>query len=333
MKVLAGDIGGTKTLIQVAEVRGSEVEVLHRSRFTSQDYEDFAALLRDYHEQMPAELGNDISSACFGIAGPVHGSEQGTRRARVTNLPWELDEARLQSQLQLSRVDLINDFYATACGIEALRADDLAELHPGTAQTKAPRLVVGAGTGLGVAQLMWCDGRYRAFPSEGGHIHFAPTDNEQTALLDHMKARYDRVSNERLVSGDGLVNIYRFLLQRGHRGDEPQRAALLESADAAAAISEQARGGDNLAQQALSMFLAIYGAVVGDLALVSLPYGGIYVAGGIAAKLVAEMRDGPFMAAYGKKGRMSPLVEQMPVYVVMNQDVGLLGATLFPTRI
>jgi glucokinase len=333
MKVLAGDIGGTKTLIQVAEVRGSDVEVLHRARFASQDYEDFSAVLHDYIAQLPAKLGNDISSACFGIAGPIHGSEQGTRRARVTNLPWQLDEAQLQSQLQLSRVDLINDFYATACGIEALRADDLAVLHPGTAHANAPRLVVGAGTGLGVAQLMWCDGRYRAFPSEGGHIHFAPTDSEQTELLDHMKSCYDRVSYERLVSGKGLASIYRFLLQRGQSINDPEHVALLESTDPAAAISEQARRGDDLAQQALSMFLAIYGAVVGDLALLSLPYGGIYVAGGIAPKLLAEMRSGSFMAAYGRKGRMSSLVEQMPIYVVMNQDVGLLGATLVPTQI
>lgn len=333
MRVLAGDIGGTKTLIQIAEVRGSEVEVLHRARFASQDYGDFESLLRDYLDQLPAELGQDITRACFGIAGPIHGSEQGTRQAKVTNLPWQLDEARLQSQLRLPWVYLINDFYATACGIEALRAEDLAVLHPATPQAHAPRLVVGAGTGLGVAQLMWSDGRYRAFPSEGGHIHFAPTDDEQMALLAYMKDHYDRVSYERLASGTGLANIYRFLVQHGQKRTDTNRTSLLDSADPPAAISEQARCGDGLAQHALSLFLAIYGAVVGDLALVSLPYGGIYVAGGIAPKLLAEMRNGTFMAAYAQKGRMSPLVNQIPVFVIINQDVGLLGATLVPTHI
>ena len=332
MKVLAGDIGGTKTLLQVAEVRGSEVEVLHRERFASQNYADFESLLRDYLDRIPVTAAKDIASACFGIAGPIHTPAQGPRQARVTNLPWQLDESRLQSLLGLRRVHLINDFYATASGIEALHEEDLVVLNPGAPLSGAPRLVVGAGTGLGVAQLFWCDGRYRAYASEGGHTHFAPTDALQAELLAYMQGRFPRVSYERLVSGPGLVHIYTFLGQR--RGqDAAELHGILEQADPAAAIADLAQEGDALAEQALALFMAIYGSVVGDLALVSLAYGGIYIAGGIAAKLIDNIRDGAFMAHYEDKGRMSPLVKQMPVYIILNQDVGLLGATLVPARI
>jgi glucokinase len=331
MKVLAGDIGGTKTLLQVAEVHGSEVEVLHRARFASQDYADFESLLRDYLDRIPATAAKDIASACFGVAGPIHGPEQGPRQARATNLPWQLDESRLQSLSGVRRVHLINDFYATATGIEALREEDLAVLNPGEPMSGAPRLVVGAGTGLGVAQLFWCDGRYRAYASEGGHTHFAPTDALQAELLVYMQGRLPRVSYERLVSGPGLARIYAFLGERCQR--DTAELAILEQADPGAAIAHLAQEGDALAEQALSLFMAIYGSVVGDLALVSLAYGGIYIAGGIAAKLVDKIREGAFMAHYESKGRMSPLVKQMPVFIILNQDVGLLGATLVPARI
>ena len=330
MKVLAGDIGGTKTLLQIAEIHGNGVDVVHRMRFSSQDYADFDSLLRAYLDQVPAAVGRDLTHACFGIAGPIHGPEQGPRQASVTNLPWLIDETHLKSLLTLPRVYLINDFYATACGIEALGAGDLTVLYPGTSQTHAPRLVVGAGTGLGVAQLLWCGGRYRAFASEGGHIHFAPTDALQCELLVYMQKQFERVSYERLVSGNGLAHIYTFL---AHRSGAELHAVMDDSSDPAASITQLAREGNTLAAQAVSLFLSIYGAVVGDLAVVSLAYGGIYLAGGIAPKLVDLIREGEFMTSYQRKGRMSPLVQQMPVFVVINEDVGLLGATLAPSQI
>ena len=333
MKVLAGDIGGTKTLLQIAEVRGSYVEVLHRARFSSQDYSDLDTLLREFLDHTPAAVRKDITSACFGVAGPIHGGEQGPRQANITNLPWRLDELKLQSWLQLPRVRLINDFYATANGIEALGADDLAVLNPGTPQSRAPRLIVGAGTGLGVAQLLWCEGRYRAFPSEGGHIHFAPTDELQMELLSYLKNRYDRVSYERVISGAGLANIYSFLCKREKNSDHADLKVLLESPDPAAAITERARSAEPLAAQAVSLFISIYGSVVGDLALLTLARGGIYVAGGIAPKILGELRKGDFIEALSRKGRMSSLVKEMPVFIVLSQDIGLLGATLFASQL
>ena len=331
MKVLAGDIGGTKTLLQVADVHDNDVAVVHRARFSSQDFADFELLLHAYLEQLPDDVLQDISHACFGVAGPVHGPQQGPRRASVTNLPWHLDETRLASHLRLPRVHLINDFFAAACGIEALRADDLLVLQHGTPQAKSPRLVVGAGTGLGVAQIVWCDGQYRAIASEGGHIHFAPTDGLQAELLTYMQRQFDRVSCERLVSGSGLAHIYGFLAHRTHL--ENELVGVMNDPDPAAAITRLAHEGDALASQAVSLFITLYGAVVGDLALVTLAYGGVYIAGGIAPKIADALRAGDFIASFSHKGRMSPLVQQMPVFIVVNQDVGLLGATLAPTRL
>lgn len=333
MKVLAGDIGGTKTLLQIAEVRGAHIKVLHELRLSSQDYPNFETLLREFLAQAPAALRNTFTSACFGVAGPVSGTDQGPRQASITNLPWHIDETKLKELLQFARVRLINDFYATASGIEALGSDDLAILNPVPAQLRAPRLVVGAGTGLGVAQLLWCEERYRALPSEGGHIHYAPTDALQVELLGYLRERYDRVSYERLVSGAGLVHIYSFLHHQEKDANASSLQTVLENPDPAAAITDRARGDDPVARQAISLFLSIYGAVVGDLALITLAHGGVYVAGGIAAKLLEEMREGGFMEAYLHKGRMSPLVNQMPVFIVLPQDIGLLGATLVASQL
>jgi glucokinase len=331
MRVLAGDIGGTKTLLHIAEVRGTRIDTLHEARLPSPEYGDFESLLHDFLEQCPAEL-RAASAACFGVAGPVSGPELGRRSARITNLPWVIDEGALAQCLKLPRVRLINDFFATAAGIEALGREDLAVLNPAPAVAQAPRLVVGAGTGLGVAQLFWCGEAYRACSSEGGHLHFAPTDPLQVELLTYMLRRYPRVSNERLVSGSGLTYIFRFLFERAQAaGAAPE--AVLSAADPAAAIVERSRGGDLMAQKAVSLFLRIYGAVVGDLALITLASGGVYVAGGIAPKLLEEIRAGDFMAAYKDKGRMTPLVTQMPVYIVLAQSVGLLGATLTASRL
>ena len=334
MKVLAGDIGGTKTLLQVADVSGKKVEVIHRTRFSSQDYGNFESLLGEFLEQLPAGVRKDVTNACFGVAGPVRGDEkEGTRYATVTNLPWQLNENELQTRLSLPHVHLINDLYATACGIEALREDDLSVLQSGKPRHCAPRLVVGAGTGLGVAQLFWCNGHYQAFASEGGHIHFAPRDAIQTDLLAYMQGLFDRVSYERLVSGNGLTHIYTFLVQRDHSSAKSDHASVLDSPDPAAEVARLASEGNTLACQALDLFITLYGAVAGDLALVCLAYGGVYISGGIAPKLLREMREAGFMTAYKDKGRMSPLVEQMPVYIILNQDVGLLGASLAASRI
>lgn len=327
MKVLAGDIGGTKTLLHIAHVEDRRCDVLHQRSYRSLDYADFDGLLTDFLEHAPITARSELNYACFGVAGPVSGPEHGHRHAKITQLPWRMDSLALQATHRLTRVRLINDFHAVAAGIDALGPDDLAPLNTMRAQAQAPRLVVGAGTGLGVAQLMWADGAYRIFPSEGGHIHFAPTDTVQMDLLKHLQQVYGRVSCERVVSGPGLVDIFRFLGMAQREAAAP----LLTNAtnpDPAAVIAARAEAGDPLARRAIQLFISIYGAITGDLALVSLAYGGIYLAGGIAPKLLRAFTLDDFMAAYREKGRMSGLVNNMPVSVILNPHVGLFGATL-----
>ncbi len=327
MKVLAGDIGGTKTLLHIADVQGSRCAVLHEQTYSSQAYGDFDSVLTDFFAHAPPAARGGLTRACFGVAGPVSGPEHGHRHAKITQLPWRMDSLALQSAHRLEQVRLINDFHAVAAGIDALGPDDLAPLNAVPAHARAPRLVVGAGTGLGVAQLMWADGRYRIFPSEGGHIHFAPTDAVQMELLKYLQRLYGRVSCERVVSGPGLVDMFRFLVSEN--GEAVASAAdLADHPDPAAAIAARAEAGDPLARRAIQLFISIYGAIAGDLALVSLAYGGIYLAGGIAPKLLRAFSLDDFMAAYREKGRMSGLVNDMPVSVILNARVGLLGATL-----
>lgn len=330
MKVLAGDIGGTKTLLHIAEVNGSHITVLHEARYASRDFVNFETLLQKFLDAAPADLRKAFTAACFGVAAPIAADAAGRQYAKVTNLPWTIEQARLQNLLHISRIELINDIFAAASAIDILESDKCVALTTGVSRPRAPRLVVGAGTGLGVAQVMWCGDRYHAFSSEGGHIHFAATDALQIELLAFMRQRHERVSYERLVSGPGLVAIYEFFLQRetltaAHR-------AVLDNSDPAAIITDRARHGDAMARQSIKLFLSLYGAVVGDLALITLAHGGVYLMGGIAPKLLSEIRDGGFLAAYKNKGRMSALVSQMPVYIVISDNFGLCGASLIASR-
>ncbi len=332
VKVIAGDIGGTKTLIQLTAFDVSKPsprgEVLYEERFESRSYSDLDTILREFLA-LTGPIG-EVYAACLGVAGPVY-HEGAHQKAKLTNLPWEPDAAALSRVLGIPRVRLINDFQAVGYGIDALRNDDLVPLQEAKPRDRAPRLVVGAGTGLGVGLLAWGGDFYESYPTEGGHIHFAPLDDEQDALLRFLRAEYGRVSCERLVSGPGLENIYRFLASRrpSRSGADP----LLSAADPAAAISACGiEGRDPLAVRAVELFVSIYGQVVGDLALTSLAQGGVYIAGGIAPQILPQLQSGRFMDAFRDKGRMRPLVEGMPVEVIINPGVGLLGCTLAASR-
>lgn len=331
-RVLAGDVGGTKVLLQIAEV-GDGLRVVHERRFHAAVYDDFLPIVREFLQTAPGETGSTLTAACFGVAGPI--AEAGERqRAQLTNLPWRIDTDDIAQVLRTSRVRLINDFQATGYGIEALRAEDLIALQVAPPRPAGVRIVIGAGTGLGQGILFWQDGRYEVFPTEGGHVDFAPTDELQVELWRYLRQHFDRVSYERVLSGPGLVTLYTFLREFGVAHESPELAAAMDSADPAAAIARAAlSGNDVLAQNALEMFVSIYGAQAGNFALATLAYGGVYVAGGIAPKIINKMTDGTFMRAFRAKGRMSALVSAMPVYVVMNQNVGLLGAAFFASRL
>lgn len=316
---LAGDIGGTKTLLQIFRA-GQEREPLLRKSYPSADYSGLLEII----DAFLCEAGaRDIASACFALAGPVAG-----RVVRLTNLPWEVDADLLAAHFAIAQVELINDFEAVGLGVVALDSADMLILQAGDAQTHGVQVVVGAGTGLGVAWLSWRDDCYAVHASEGGHIDFAPSDELQYALLCNLQQRYGHVSYERIVSGPGLVEIFEFLRDTQHMVPSAELIAAMHAGDGAAAIARFAAGhNEPIAMQALGLFMKIYGAFVGNIALAALPRGGIYVAGGIAAKIAVQLQDSDFMAAFLDKGRFNGLLATMPLSVVMNPQIGLLGAS------
>jgi glucokinase len=321
MLILAGDLGGTKTLLQLCSVQGGVLEVLHQARFDSSHYADFDSLLEAFLAAPRAEGMVAIDAACIGVAGPVTGTQ-----ARVTNLPWVLQGEALRQRFGLARLRLINDFQAVGYGIDALAEDDVLVLQAGQAVAQAPRALIGAGTGLGEGILVWQDDHYEVLPSEGGHVDFAPTDAAQRAYLGYMCQRQARVSYEDVVSGKGLVSLYEFLVQQ-------EDAPSLDLSSGAAAVTAAAQGGDRLAAQALAMFVEIYGAQAGNLALTCLAAGGVYIAGGIAPRIRTHLSDGRFLAAFQNKGAMRSLLERYPVRLILDTEIGLKGAALVAQRL
>lgn len=317
---LAGDIGGTKTLLQVFKAGQERSPVLCKS-YPSADYAGLAEIVDVFLQEAAIQ---DVASACFALAGPVS-----ARKAKLTNLPWEVDADFLASRFHIARVSLINDFAAVGLGIAALGKDDLLALQQGEAQPGGVRIVVGAGTGLGVAWLSWTEQGYQVHPSEGGHVDFAPVNELQYALLKYLQQRHGHVSYERIVSGPGLIAIFEFLRDSGYETPSPELIVAMKEGDAAAAITHFAcERHEEIALQALEIFTEIYGAFVGNIALAALPRGGIYVAGGIAAKIQAQMQQGEFLHAFLDKGRFATLLATLPLSIVMNPQVGLLGASL-----
>lgn len=323
MKVLAGDIGGTKTLLQIADVTADHYQVIYEQRFESQRYDDFLAMAQSFLGSAPHAAVAAIEGACIAVAGPVDTTKAG-QQASVTNLPWHIEARPLAATLHLPRLLLINDFQAIGYGIGALISDDLVVLQSGQLQPRAPRMIIGAGTGLGVAQMIWQAGRYQVIPSEGGHIDFAPADEQQMALLRYMQRSFDHVSYDRILSGPGLAQIYAFLQEAAGAGASAQHP-LLQRDDPAAAISA-AVGEDPVARVALEMFISIYGAQAGNLALLNLAFGGVYLAGGIAPKIINHLAAGGFIKAFASKGRMANLMTGIPVAVIAHPKVGVMGA-------
>ncbi|HUP49933.1 MAG TPA: glucokinase [Thermoanaerobaculia bacterium] len=299
-RVIAGDVGGTKTLLRCVEASG---EISAEQRLESAAFPAFDALLAAFLQRCPGT----IDAACFAVAGPVLGG-----RADLTNLRWLIDEAALEKAFGIGRVLLINDFYAIALGVPLLSASDLVSLHGGQRDRTAPMAVLGAGTGLGQAVVIHSAGGWTVIPGEGGHADFAPQDEEQVRLLLALQKKYGgRVSWERVLSGMGLQNIYEFLTGRI---EEP------------AAISRLASKEDDAAVRTMRIFVDAYGAEAGNMGLRVLARGGVFLAGGIATKNLPFFSDGVFMEAFVRKGRFRSLMETIPVDVIADQSVGLLGA-------
>lgn len=325
--ILAGDIGGTKALLLLAALRRGRLEPVLERRYAVASFDGFSAMLARFLDECRQHLGRDarLASACFGAAGPLSAA-----RIRMTNLPWCLDAAAIAAEFGIARVRLANDFEAAARGVEALAPGDSALLQRGELLPHAARVVIGAGSGLGVAYALPQGKHYQVIAGEGGHAGFAPADDEQMRLWQTLHAEVGRVSVEHVVSGPGLVRIYAFL-----RGTLPEAPGLDESvrAEGAAAIGRHALDqGDPLACRALDLFIACYGAVAGDHALSVSARGGVYIAGGIAPKILTRLAAGGFMAAFNAKGSHAQMNHRMPVQVVTTERLGLLGAALIAAR-
>jgi glucokinase len=327
--LLAADVGGTKATLGLGEA-GSTRRLLTQRVYPSRDHPDLASIVADFL-QRPEVVAQDprILAACFSVAGPVAGNS-----SVLTNLGWKVEAAALERRFALPAVRLINDFTAAGQGIAQLTDAELETLQAGEPVERGTRLIIGAGTGLGVGLLTWEGNRYVAHPSEAGHTDFAPVDELQDRLLGNLRRSFGRVSYERIVSGPGLMRIFSFLQEEG--AGMPSRQLLDASKtrqDAAELIAEfGAAKLDPLAVRALDLFVAAYGAVAGNMALGTLARGGVYISGGIAPKIAPKLREGGFMRAFVHKDRFGDLLATIPVRVVMNPQVGLFGALVEAER-
>lgn len=319
--ILAGDIGGTKTRLALVEVVGTRVQTVHEVCYSSRDYTEFDVLLDAFL------AGKEIPRhAAFGIAGPVQG-----RVAQTTNLPWRIEADQLQQRFGFKRCSLLNDLEATACGLPALQAEDLLTLQAGAPQTSGNAAVIAAGTGLGEAGLYWDGQGYQPFATEGGHASFSPGDDLEIAFLRHLQQHHhhQHVSWERVVSGMGLLSLHEFLCDYRQASAPDWLTEEMCSGDAAAAIANAALSGrDAICVETLDRFVHLYGAEAGNLALKVMSRGGLYLGGGIAPKILPLLQRGGFMAAFLHKGRMRPLLQAMPVKVILNDRAALFGPAL-----
>lgn len=326
--IVAGDIGGTKTLLALAEAdAGGRPLIRFERRYGSREHPEFAPLLAQFLAEAAAQghAQAALAHASFGVAGPVSGT-----RVKPTYLPWTLDAAEIASGCRIGGVTLVNDFAAAAAGVLTVGPQHLVALQAGEPDPAAPKVVVGAGTGLGVAFLVWDGGDWRIVSGEGGHAGFAPGDEEQAALWRYLHGRYRRVTAERVVSGLGLFDIYRFLVEdQGWPADAPDPR---HSPDPPAAVAAAAERGGAASVRAMEIFAHAYGAFAGDLALTVLAHGGVYIAGGIAAKILPWLRAGRFVAGFRAKEGHGSLAAAMPVHVVTEEKLGLHGAAWIALR-
>ena len=315
-QLLYGDIGGTKTILQLAEIAEGGIRERRTQRYDSAAFATFSDILQDFLGQATTQ---PPPAACFAVAGPI-----AAQQATLTNLPWQISSANIAQEFSIAAVKLINDFEAVALAIENLPSSDLITLQSGQPHAHAMRVVLGAGTGMGVAWLTPVNNRYVAWPTEAGHIDFAPVTALQTSLLEWLQQRFGHVSVERLLSGSGLTNIFKFLQTQAATSGLPV-IALEEDSGAVVTALAQAQQ-HPIAIQALELFAAIYGAYAGNLALAGLCRDGVYIAGGIAPKIIDTLSAGGFMHAFHAKGRFSALMQEIPVHIVTNPAIGLLGA-------
>ncbi len=325
--ILAGDIGGTKTVLALYEERGTALEPVCRETFPSREFPQFTDVLAKFLNQTSSP---QVRTACFGVAGPVVNG-----RVRTTNLPWLLDEQELGKTLGTARVRLLNDLEAAANGMLFLAENELCPLNPkANPDARGHAALIAAGTGLGEAILYWDGTRYRPMASEAGHADFAPQTDQEIELLRYLRKKFGHVSYERILSGPGFYDIYRFLTDTGFAEEPAWLKEKIQAGNPSAVVSEVGLAeGHPLCTEALTIFARIYGAAAGNLALYVLAFGGVYVGGGIAPKILAKLKDGTFMQGFTNKGRYTSMMEGIPVKVALNPLAPLIGAARFAQQI
>jgi glucokinase len=319
--ILAGDVGGTKVDLGLYDFVDGKLKQTRDKVYKAKDYPGLEVIVKEF-------LGAEkVTAACFGVPGPVRDG-----RLRLTNLPWTLDSRELATGLDIQHVFLINDLEANGYGIAELTPEQIYTLSEGDPGQTGNRALIAAGTGLGQGLLIWNGRTHIPYPSEGGHADYAPRDENEIDLLRFLKEKYNgRVSFERVVAGMGLTSIYEFL--RDVRGvDEPAWLAerMANAADPNSIITELALSAKSeICEKALDMFVSAYGAEAGNLALKVLSVGGLYVGGGIAPRILEKLKDGTFMKAFTDKGRLSQLLINMPVRVILEPRAAQLGAAAY----
>jgi glucokinase len=319
--ILAGDIGGTKCNIAVFRVVSDTLTMERNERFHSSAYPGLNAILREFL----AEEKRAIVAACFGVPGPVKNG-----RAHPTNLTWGVDAEELASEFEITYVKILNDLEANAYGIAELKESDFAIIQKGSPEAEGNRCVVSPGTGLGEGGLFWDGKKHRVWACEGGHTDFAPRNELEIALLEYLIKQYGHVSCERVVSGMGIENIYKFLRDTGRGKEVPEVVAEMKAGDAGAVISRHAAIGDcTICVQTVEIFVSCLGAEAGNMALKSMATGGVFLGGGIPAKMISQIRSVAFTHSFNDKGRLAALMQSMPVKVILNDQAALLGAARY----
>jgi len=321
MKILAGDIGGTHARLALFEVKVGQFQILSQKTYSSVDYVSLDDIVVEFLEQTNA----DCNAVCFGVASPIK-----NQICRIINLPWLVDAVAIKARLGLDRVWLINDLEATAWGIADLGQNDFCTLQKGDAGNLGNRCVIAAGTGLGEVGLYLNGTDYHPFATEGGHTGFAPCNALEFDLFEYLAKDFGHVSWERLLSGPGLVSIYRFLHK--HHGEVlPEWLAEAEHMGHEAAVISQAALKEtcSISIEALELFVTFYGVEAGNLALKNMATGGVFIGGGIAPKILPKLQEGAFLRAFNAKGRMESLLQTMPVKVILDNNIALYGSARY----
>lgn len=322
---LAGDVGGTKTHLALYKAKGDQVVCVKEHKFRSPDFINLEKIVKIFLD----EVEETVKKACFGIAGPI---KKG--KCRATNLPWVVDEKNLAKELNIEKVSLINDLVANAYGLRLLSKDEFFVLNEGAVYPCGNQALISAGTGLGEAGIYYDGTDLHPFASEGGHCDFAPTNKLEDDLLKYLRKKYTHISYERILSGPGLYNIYRFLVDTGVQKEDPEVLHEIEIGDSPLLISKKGMNEESKAcMQTLELFTSIYGSEAGNVALKMLALGGVFLGGGIAPKILDVFKKGKFMKSFSAKGRFKNLLSSIPVSIILNDRTALLGSLYYAKNI